>query len=119
MTLQEMLDMQDKFQLRLGIDFMLMPIEERVAYIKEHTLHLTQEMHECLHELPYFKPWKNYGNMTDEEIQNAFKAAKEELIDAWHFFMNIMLALDFDAELLSNMYLDKHQENNARQDRGY
>jgi dimeric dUTPase (all-alpha-NTP-PPase superfamily) len=111
--------MQDKFQYRLGIDLLDMPVKERVAYIKENTLHLTQEMHECLYELPYFKPWKNYSNMTEQDIEEAFNKAREEFIDAWHFFMNIMLALGIDAEVLSTMYEMKHLENNARQDRGY
>ena len=49
----------------------------------------------------------------------AIEKAKMECIDAWHFFMNIMLALGFSEEEFYEMYMRKNRENHRRQDDGY
>lgn len=117
--LTEMLDTQCRFQLRLDPSFCHMSQKDRVAFIKEHSIHLNQEVNEMLYELPYFKPWKNYDGMSKEDIDAAFEKAKMECVDAWHFFMNIMLALGFTAEEFHAMYMAKNKENHRRQDAGY
>ena len=118
-NLTEMLEIQAVFQGRLGADFQSMSDKERVAFIKEHSIHLNQEINEMLYELPFFKPWKNYDSMSAEDIEAAFMKAKMECVDAWHFFMNIMLALDFSSYEFYDMYLAKNKENHRRQDAGY
>lgn len=117
--LDEMLDMQAAFQLRLDPDFYQKSTKERVAYIKEHSIHLNQEINEMLYELPFFKPWKNYEDMSNEDIDAAFRKARMECVDAWHFFMNIMIMLGFTAETFYNTYMAKNRENHRRQDAGY
>ena len=119
MNLQQMMRMQLKFQERLDPNFNKMNLQQRVAFIKEHSIHLNQEINEMLYELPYFKPWKCYDNMSTTECNIAMDKAKEEMVDAWHFFMNMMLALGFSADQLGLMYAEKHAENNKRQDEGY
>jgi dimeric dUTPase (all-alpha-NTP-PPase superfamily) len=96
-----------------------MSLKESVAFIKEMSIHLNQEVNEALYELPWFKPWKNYKNMTEVEVYEAFNRFREEMIDAWHFFMNIMLAGGITAEMLHGAYLAKNAENYERQKRGY
>lgn len=117
--MQEMLDAQKELQVFLGVDTDEMDIEERVAFIKEHSIHLNQEINEALYELPYFKPWKDYSKMTEDEIVAGIVKYKEELVDAWHFFMNMMNAMDFSADELKLMYMEKNLENKERQKRGY
>ena len=117
--LEEMMGTQRSFQMRLDPEFPHMTNEERVAFIKEHSIHLNQEINEMLYELPFFKPWKDYSGMSDAAIDAAFEKARMECIDAWHFFMNIMLALDFDASMFYEMYMAKNKENHRRQDAGY
>lgn len=117
--LNTMLGMQKSFQKRLGTDFNSMGFEDATAFIKEHSIHLNQEVNEMLYELPFFKPWKDYSAMTVDEQQKAFEKAKMECIDAWHFFMNIMLALGFTADTFYDMYMAKNKENHRRQDDGY
>lgn len=117
--LEQMLHMQRTFQERLGADFDAMSTRDRVAFIKEYSIHLNQEMNEMLYELPYFKPWKDYTEVTVEDEQAALAKAKMELIDAWHFFMNMMLGLDMSADEFYNMYMAKNKENHRRQDAGY
>lgn len=117
--LEHMLDMQQTFQERLGANFDQMTVKERVAFIKEHSIHLNQEINEMLYELPYFKPWKDYSGLTEADELLAINKARMECIDAWHFFMNIMLALGFSPEGFYEMYLAKNKENQRRQDDGY
>ena len=117
--LEEMLDEQRKFQVRLDPGFCYKTIEEEVAFIKEHSIHLNQEINEMLYELPFFKPWKDYSKMTEMDQECAMVKAQKEMVDAWHFFMNMMLALGFDADLLHTMYMEKIKENHARQNAGY
>ncbi len=118
--LQEMLDMQNKFQQSLGQDIEGMVTKERTAFIKEHSIHATQEMHEMLYELPYFKPWKDYGGMELPEIAVAFNTAREEFVDMWHFVLNMALALGYTcADDIYDDYSSKHKENYDRQKQGY
>ena len=117
--MQDMLNKQKELQVFLGNDTEEMSIEERVAFIKEHSIHLNQEINEALYELPFFKPWKDYKDITDEEIVDGIKKYKAEMIDAWHFFMNMLNAVDFCADEFKAMYMEKHQENKDRQERGY
>ncbi len=117
--LQEMMDKQLELQERLGYDIDGMDTEDRADYIKEFSIHLTQELHELLYEIPFFKKWKNYSNMTEEEINTSWAAAKKEYIDMLHFMLNIGLALSLSAEEMHDMYMDKNKENHERQDEGY
>lgn len=116
---EHMLQKQHEFQERLGTDFDAMPAKERVAFIKEHSIHLNQEVNEMLYELPYFKPWKDYSGLTEADEQKMLQKAKMELIDAWHFFMNLALGLGMHADEFYAMYLAKNSENHRRQDDGY
>ena len=115
-----MLEMQKALQKRLGTDFNSFGYDgEATAFIKEHSIHLNQEINEMLYELPFFKPWKDYSNMSLEDRVKAFTKAKMECVDAWHFFMNIILALGFTSDEFYDMYMAKNKENFRRQDAGY
>lgn len=116
---EHMLQKQREFQERLGSDFDALSAKERVAFIKEHSIHLNQEVNEMLYELPHFKPWKDYSALTEADEQKMLQKAKMELIDAWHFFMNMALGLGMSAEEFYAMYLAKNSENHRRQDAGY
>lgn len=117
--LESMLEKQTEFQCRLDEKFLDKTVEERVAFIKEHSIHLNQEINEMLYELPFFKPWKDYTGMGVEAQNIAMQKARCEMIDAWHFFMNIMIGLGFTAEEFYDMYMEKITENHKRQDDGY
>jgi len=117
--LEHMFKLQKVFQDRVDQRYKSTDLKERAAFLRDHFVFCNQEMQEMLYELPYFKPWKDYNKMTDEEIEEAYEKAKEEIIDAWHFFINIMLGLGMTAEELFTRYLDKHKENIRRQNEGY
>lgn len=111
--LTSMLDMQRKSQEFRGFAF---PMEGHTAaeYIKTHTLHCIDELCEMLHEVKGYKEWKVYdfSNEADNEMKKLL--AKEELVDAVHFLMNIMLALGMSAKELYAMYATKSAVNYAR-----
>jgi len=117
--LEYMFKIQKAFQDRVDQRYKSTDLKERAAFLRDHFVFCNQEMQEMLYEIPFFKHWKDYSKMTDEEIKEAYDKAKEELIDAWHFFINIMLGLGMTAEELFTRYLDKHKENIRRQDEGY
>ena len=117
--LDKMLQKQKELQERLGYDFSSMTREEITAYIKEFSIHLTQEMHEMLYFLPYFKSWKDYSAMTIEEYEADMEEARKEFIDMFHFVLNIALALDMSDKDIYGMYMAKNEENHRRQDEGY
>lgn len=117
--LQEMLDAQKKLQEHLGTDFNALDAPETAQYMRNHTLYLEQELQEALYEMPYFKLWKNYSTMTDTEMLAAWDKVKMELVDAWHFFMNLLLCADINATDLYEMYMAKNKENYRRQKAGY
>lgn len=107
-----MLNMQKTLQAALGYSINYMTEPERAAYVKEYALHLVDELGEMLREMPYFKPWKQYPDgFTDENMAKV----KNELVDVWHFFMNIMIGLGISAEELYAEYVKKNEENYRRQ----
>lgn len=116
--LARMIRMQRELQEQtFGFDFASMTTRERVDCIKENVLALTDELHELLAETSW-KPWAK------SEFLNEDKAFSE-LIDAWHFMMNIMIAIlpDLDpediADHLTESYFTKREVNVKRQEDGY
>lgn len=92
------------------------PMEGQNAadYIKSHTLHCVDELMEMLHEVKGYKEWKVYdfGDAVDNKVQRA--KAKEELVDAVHFLINVALALNISAADLYLAYKNKEQINYTR-----
>lgn len=117
--LRIMLGIQAKFQARVDPRVTSNDLKERAAYIRDHFTHCVQELGEMLQEVPFYKNWKDYSKMTDEELMEAFDKSQKEYIDAWHFFMNIGLALGMTSDMVTEQYLSKHKENIRRQDDGY
>lgn len=118
--LNMMLKMQRTLQeSAYGYDFSNLTPQERTAFIKEMSIHVNQELNELLYELPFFKPWKDYSGMTDEEIEEAYNKAKKEFIDFIHFQLNLAIGLDMTADEIFTEYYEKNKENYRRQVEGY
>lgn len=120
MKLDMMMGMQKDFQKLVGFNFEEMGEVEKSAYIKEMMLWVTDEMSEALHELKHAKGWsKKYDSWTPEQTVAQNDKFKDEMVDAFHFFMNILLASGMDANELFNRYFDKNKINIERQKNGY
>ena len=116
--LARMIRMQRKLQEEtFGFELHEMNVPERVDYIKENVLALTDELHELLAETSW-KPWAKSVFLNEEK-------AFSELVYVWHFMMNIMVAIAPDAEAselaeeLASSYFKKREVNVQRQEDGY
>lgn len=84
---------------------------DKMEYIRTQILALTDELHEAMAETGW-KPWASSNHINVE-------AFKGELVDAWHFFMNLMLSVGMTSEELFQAYVGKNAVNHLRQDQGY
>jgi hypothetical protein len=110
-----MYHMQRDLQLRYhGRPFTDFTMAERVAEMRIQWVALIKELGEALDEIGW-KPWANYPGGPDINA-DAFDA---EMVDAWHFFMNMMLIRGMTPDQLYRGYLRKNQINHNRISNGY
>lgn len=111
--LTHMLKMQRDLQLRYNKGKALEDFtdEERMEAIRINVLSCTSELHEALDETGW-KPWATSNHLNVE-------AFRSELVDVWHFFMNLMLHSGMTATDLYEGYIKKNAKNHQRQDDGY
>lgn len=101
-------DLQEK---AYGKDITDLPIAERIEQFRIHMLALNDELHEALAETSW-KPWQDAEYWNEREV-------KGELVDAFHFFMNLCLLSGMTAEELVERYEAKRKVNIKRQEDGY
>lgn len=108
--LYEMIAAQRNLQEKLGHHFEQMTQNERIDYIKENALALTDEVHEALAETGW-KSWATSRHVNREPYLG-------ELRDAWQFLTNMMLAVEPDPVKLADWFADalseKHDVNHRR-----
>jgi dimeric dUTPase (all-alpha-NTP-PPase superfamily) len=80
-------------------------------FITEMTLAAVDELMEALRETPW-KSWKKNQELNKE-------AFKEELIDVWHFLINLSLAAGMTSEEVYVRFLCKNKINENRKKEGY
>lgn len=85
--------------------------EELIVFIKDMHIAITDELHEMLGEIGW-KPWA-----TSRHIN--YEAAQSELVDAFHFFMNLCMAFKMTPDMLFEKYKAKRLKNFKRQEEGY
>ncbi|MHA1685204.1 MAG: dUTPase [Candidatus Heimdallarchaeaceae archaeon] len=103
--LQNMFELQRKFQKRLNNDIYSQ------QFITEQTLCLIVELVEALQNTPW-KSWKKNQEFNKHKF-------REELIDCWHFLINLSLSAGYNSQELYEAFLEKHRINNERQDNNY
>lgn len=94
-----------------GLHLLNMTDEERIEQIKINVLALTDELHEALAEVGW-KPWATSRHINQESLQG-------ELIDAYHFLMNLMVVAGLSDKDVDYLYLKKNRRNLERQREGY
>lgn len=110
--LQEMIDLQAKLQSETyGKDISKLDTREKIEAYRINMMALQDELHEALNEMSW-KSWAKAEYFNDDRVQ-------QELVDAWHFFMNLMIISGMDAEKLHLRYLAKRKVNIKRQEDGY
>lgn len=113
--LEELFYLQIKFQESMGITFPRwkndISDKYNIELIKNQILALYDEVGEALREVPW-KPWK----VNQEFNINKFKM---ELIDIFHFLINLFLLVNMDSEEVINLFKIKNEINRKRQKNGY
>jgi dimeric dUTPase (all-alpha-NTP-PPase superfamily) len=111
--LDEMLKLQNDLQKLMPPirEFPSRDPETLMEQIRMNVLALITELTEMLNETGW-KPWATSNHLNRE-------AFTSETVDAWHFFMNLMLLGGVTADDLHQGYLRKRQVNVDRQAIGY
>jgi hypothetical protein len=111
-TFQDALKAQHSLQVKsFGSDPSKLTEEEKIEWIRWNMLALMDELHEGLAETGW-KPWAKSKHVN----RDAFVS---ELVDAFHFLMNLMLVVDCSADEFLDKYFVKRGLNEARQANGY
>ncbi|HEY6668841.1 MAG TPA: dUTPase [Candidatus Nitrosopolaris sp.] len=71
-------------------------------------------MHEVI-ELQQETAWKWWK--TSKEL--SMEKCQDEVIDVWHFLIQLSIELKMDADTIVSRYLKKNRENIRRQEEGY
>jgi len=112
--LSQIVEMQKALMQRLGVQ--VLEDKKNDALIQEQTKDLLFaiccELGEAGDEINW-KPWKR----TVKPVN--FDLLQTELIDIFHFTMELMIMWGMNAEMIFEAYENKMAENQARQDRGY
>lgn len=110
--LEEMLAMQRDFQRSInGYEAEHQGPVTRITNFKESLFALEHELHEAVDEMGW-KSWATSRHFNTERVQ-------AELVDVWHFFMNLMIHAGMSADDLYQQFLTKHEVNWRRQQDGY
>lgn len=113
----------------------LSKIGEIYDWLRDNKIALDDEFREVVDALPgmnlpekersaLWKKWKaNHLKLREKDISelesNELKELKFELIDMWHFFMNMMLGLRISSKELFTYYYYKNLENLRRYNSKY
>ena len=110
--LNELFQMQDSLNKRIGVDSSKITNEEdRTKWTLNYCRAMTQE----LAELTDSVQWKWWAKYQKFDLQNA----RVEVVDLFHFLISLAQVLGMDADEVYKIYLKKNEVNLQRQDSGY
>lgn len=105
--LDKIFDMQKNLNIRIAQNHNLENKYTPEEWIQKNILALISELSEVLNEVN-FKWWKSPVPIDD-------KALKFELVDVFHFFISMCLNAGMTSEEVFSIYIEKNNENFARQ----
>ena len=109
--LEEIFQMQDALNRRIGVNLPPASDEEKAKWILNYTRALQQETAELIDSVPW-KWWAKYQKFDEQN-------AKVEVVDLFHFLVSLAQTLGMTADDVYQAYLKKNQVNHQRQDSGY
>ena len=109
--LENIFDLQEQLNARIGVNMKDMDDDERAKWILNYVRAMQQE----LAELTDSVPWKWWANYQAFDKQNA----KVEIVDLFHFLISLAQVMGMSAEDNHEAYLKKNQVNHDRQEKGY
>lgn len=114
-TINQMLAAQSRLQQDHFQDPATLTPEERAQFLQWNFTAMVVEMGEAFAEVGW-KPWATDRSMDKDKFI-------AEMVDAWHFFMNMLLAtgipVDDLGDKFSEAYFAKNRRNAERQIEGY
>ena len=109
--LEEIFQMQDALNRRIGVNLPPPGEEEKVKWILNYTRAMQQETAELIDSVPW-KWWAKYQKFDEQN-------AKVEVVDLFHFLVSLAQTLGMTADDVYQAYLKKNAVNHARQESGY
>jgi dimeric dUTPase (all-alpha-NTP-PPase superfamily) len=112
MDIEKMFQRQADLQVNsFGITPWLLEGPDRREYVAAMSLALQDELSEALREIAW-KPWAQDDYVNQREFLG-------ELVDLFHFLMNLALIVDPTGDAFVEAYFKKAEVNAKRQARGY
>ncbi|MEC8044089.1 MAG: dUTPase [Verrucomicrobiota bacterium] len=108
---ENIFELQDQLNRRIGVEMDKMNDEQRCKWILNYVRAMQQE----LAELTDSVPWKWWAKYQDFDQQNA----KVEIVDLFHFLISLAQVMGMTADDVFQAYLKKNKVNHKRQDDGY
>lgn len=116
--LEQMFETQKKLQERLCTFEKMKDEKDKVDFIKQNIIAVIEEATEILRCTPYKNP--NYCKFGWKKTQLwDLDNYKEEIVDLFHFLMNLCIAVDMSTDEFFNIYIKKNNKNHDRQNGGY
>ena len=109
--MDEIFELQEKLNSRIGVNMNEMNDDDRSKWILNYIRAMQQE----LAELTDSVPWKWWAKYQEFDKQNA----KVEIVDLFHFLISLAQVMGMTAEDVYEAYLKKNKVNHNRQDSGY
>ncbi len=109
--LENIFELQDILNRRIGVNMDEMNDEERAKWILNYVRAMQQE----LAELTDSVPWKWWAKYQEFDQQNA----KVEIVDLFHFLISLAQVMGMSADDVHQAYLKKNKVNHNRQESGY
>ncbi|MEC7273978.1 MAG: dUTPase [Verrucomicrobiota bacterium] len=109
--LDEIFDLQDALNKRIGVNTDSMSDKEKAEWVLKYTLAMQQEIAELVDSVPW-KWWAKYQHFDEQN-------AKVEVVDLFHFLISLAQVLGMTPDDVHNAYAKKNKVNHERQDSGY
>jgi len=109
--LDEIFDLQDALNKRIGVNTDGMSDEEKAKWVLNYTRAMQQEIAELIDSVPW-KWWAKYQAFDEQN-------AKVEVVDLFHFLISLAQVLGMTPEDVYEAYMKKNKVNHNRQDSGY
>ncbi len=115
---KDKLDLLFEKQIKLQEKLETGKIYQNQEYINLMLLAINDELMEAMRETNWKNPKEiKYGWKIKQEFNE--DNFKNELVDVWHFLINLTLASGMDSKELFSKYTEKNKENHARKDKKY
>lgn len=113
-----MFDIQNKAQINLGTWNKIKNESDKQKFVNQMILACQEEIIEIMRETSYKNP--NFVEFGWKKNQSwNLKNYKEEIIDLWHFVMNLCLVVGMSSEEFFEIYKKKNKENLERWNNDY